>query len=99
MASIENAAGDSSRNASRNEKLKFSYNEQREYEAIDGMVEAAEQQLAQITSEMESAASDAVLLQELMQKQQAAEAELERLMERWAYLNELAEKIEAQRNS
>ncbi|MFD1176786.1 ABC-F family ATP-binding cassette domain-containing protein [Paenibacillus puldeungensis] len=97
--SVQNAAGDSSRNMSRNEKLKFSYNEQREYEAIDGMVEAAEQQLAKITAEMETAASDAVRLQELMQKQQAAEAELERLMERWAYLNELAEKIEAQRNS
>lgn len=97
--SIQNAAVDGGRNASRSEKLKFSYNEQREYEAIDGMVEAAEEHLAKITAEMEAAASDAVLLQELMQKQQAAEAELERLMERWAYLNELAEKIEAQRNS
>lgn len=81
----------------RQEKLKFSYNEQREYEAIDGLVEAAEQTLQRIAAEMEAAASDAMRLQELMQQQQAAEAELERLMERWTYLNELAERIEAQR--
>ncbi|MBA9086310.1 ATP-binding cassette subfamily F protein uup [Fontibacillus solani] len=83
----------------RSEKLKFSYNEQREYEAIDGLVEAAEQRLSGIADAMEAAVSDAVRLQELMKEQQEAEAELERLMDRWAYLNELAEKIEKQRNS
>ncbi|GJM74188.1 hypothetical protein HMSSN036_64040 [Paenibacillus macerans] len=41
---------------------------------------------------MEAAASDAARLQELMKQQEEAEAELERLMERWTYLNELAEK-------
>ncbi|MGP0585028.1 ABC-F family ATP-binding cassette domain-containing protein [Paenibacillus timonensis] len=87
-----------SRDPGRGEKLKFSYNEQREYETIDATIEAAELRLATISEEMESAASDAVRLQELMQQQQDAEAELERLMERWTYLNELAEKIEAQRN-
>ncbi|WP_339821149.1 ABC-F family ATP-binding cassette domain-containing protein [Paenibacillus sp. FSL R7-0216] len=87
-----------SRDPGRGEKLKFSYNEQREYETIDATIEATEQRLAAISEGMESAASDAVRLQELMQQQQEAEAELERLMERWTYLNELAEKIEAQRN-
>ncbi|WP_068619719.1 ABC-F family ATP-binding cassette domain-containing protein [Paenibacillus tuaregi] len=80
------------------EKVKFSYNEQREYEAIDGLVEAAEERLSQLAADMEQAASDAARLQELMREQQEAEAELERLMERWTYLNELAERIEAQRN-
>jgi len=47
---------------------------------------------------MEQAASDAARLQELMQEQQTTEAELEHLIERWTYLNELAEKIESQRN-
>lgn len=83
----------------RNEKLKFSYNEQREYETIDGLVEAAEQRLNRIVESMDTAASDAMKLQELMKEQQDTEAELERLMERWAYLHELAEKIEKQRNS
>ncbi|USB32254.1 ABC-F family ATP-binding cassette domain-containing protein [Paenibacillus sp. YPG26] len=80
------------------EKVKFSYNEQREYEAIDGLVEAAEQKIADLAAAMEQASSDASRLQELMREQQEAEAELERLMERWTYLNELAERIEAQRN-
>ncbi|MNE77616.1 hypothetical protein D3C76_1321210 [compost metagenome] len=53
----------------------------------------------EIMEAMESAVSDAVRLQELMKEQQEAESELERLMDRWAYLNELAEKIENQRNS
>ncbi|MNO76961.1 putative ABC transporter ATP-binding protein [compost metagenome] len=85
--------------SSRSEKLKFSYNEQREYEAIDGLVEAAEQRLSGIMEAMEAAVSDAVRLQELMKEQQEAEADLERLMDRWAYLNELAERIENQRNN
>ncbi|MEF2965560.1 ABC-F family ATP-binding cassette domain-containing protein [Paenibacillus sp. M1] len=88
----------SAKDPARGEKLKFSYNEQREYETIDERVEEAEQRLAGITEDMAAAASDAVKLQELMQEQQQAEAELERLMDRWAYLNELAEKIEQQKN-
>ncbi|GGF91823.1 ABC-F family ATP-binding cassette domain-containing protein [Paenibacillus aceti] len=93
----DNGASSDSRGA-RTERLKFSYNEQREYEAIDGMIEAAETRLTAIATEMEQAASDAVRLQELMQEQQTVEAELEHLIERWTYLNELAEKIENQRN-
>ncbi|SMF78347.1 ATP-binding cassette, subfamily F, uup [Paenibacillus uliginis N3/975] len=76
------------------EKLKFSYNEQREFEQIDELIEAAEAKMVQIQSDMETAASDASRLQELMNALQASEAELERLMDRWTYLNELAEKIE-----
>lgn len=81
----------------RAEKLKFSFKEQREYEAIDGLVEAAEQTVERLNAEMQESASDSVRLQELMEQLQEANAELERLMERWTYLNELAEKIEAQR--
>ncbi|AZK48026.1 ABC-F family ATP-binding cassette domain-containing protein [Paenibacillus lentus] len=88
----------SQKDQSRVDRLKFSYNEQREYEAIDGLVEAAEERLTEIAAAMEQAASDASRLQELMAEQQEAEAELERLMDRWTYLNELAEKIEQQRS-
>lgn len=92
-------ASGSAKDPGRAEKLKFSYKEQREYDTIDADVEAAEQRLTDITEEMALAASDAVRLQELMAEQQQAEGELERLMERWTYLNELAERIEAQRGS
>ncbi|HEY4390925.1 MAG TPA: ABC transporter ATP-binding protein, partial [Paenibacillus sp.] len=93
----DEAAGTSGR-AARTERLKFSFNEQREYDAIDGKIEATEARLTAISTEMEQSASDAVRLQELMQEQQTLEAELEHLIERWTYLNELAEKIESQRN-
>lgn len=76
------------------EKLKFSYKEQREFEQIDGLIEACEQKLEGIQKDMEAAFSDSARLQELLQAQQEAEQELEHLMDRWTYLNELAEKIE-----
>ncbi|AJS59451.1 ABC-F family ATP-binding cassette domain-containing protein [Paenibacillus sp. IHBB 10380] len=76
------------------EKVKFSFKEQREYDSIDQMIEKSEQKIADITLKMEEAFNDSALLQELMQKQQEAQSELEHLMERWTYLNELAEKIE-----
>ncbi|GAB6926426.1 ABC-F family ATP-binding cassette domain-containing protein [Paenibacillus sp. JCM 10914] len=81
------------------ERLKFSYKEQREYEQIDGLIKAVENQLAVIQAEMETAGSDAARLQALLQQQQDNELELERLMERWTYLNELAEKIEQSKGS
>lgn len=90
--------GSSAKEAPR-EKLKFSYNEQREFEQIDGLIEAAENKLAAVQTEMEAAGSDAARLQELLQAQEACEQELERLMERWTYLNELAEKIEQSKKS
>ncbi|MNO39764.1 putative ABC transporter ATP-binding protein [compost metagenome] len=75
------------------EKLKFTFKEQREYEGIDEAIEQAEQHLADISAQMEAAFADSGKLQELVEKQRQGEAELERLMERWTYLNELAEKI------
>lgn len=74
-------------------KLKFSFKEQREYEGIDEQIELAEQRLTDISAEMEAAFADSGRLQELVEEQRLAEVELERLMERWTYLNELAEKI------
>lgn len=79
--------------ATSREKLKFTFKEQREYEGIDEAIEQAEQYLVDITAEMEAAFADSGRLQELVEKQRQGEAELERLMERWTYLNELAEKI------
>lgn len=79
--------------ATSREKLKFTFKEQREYEGIDEAIEQAEQHLVDITAEMEAAFADSGRLQELVEKQRQGEAELERLMERWTYLNELAEKI------
>lgn len=77
-------------------KLKFSYKEQREHENIDGEIAALEEQLAQIRTEQEAKASDYVALQALQSRESELEAALEEKMERWVYLNDLAEQIAGQ---
>lgn len=74
--------------------LKFSFKEQREYETIDATVAGAEKRLQEINEQIDRADSDYVLLQELVKKQQEGERRLAELVERWTYLNELAEQIE-----
>lgn len=80
------------------QKLRFSYKEQREFETIDEDIAALEDAIAQCEADMESAASDYVKLQELMAKKEQLETQLEEKTERWMYLTELAEAIEAQKN-
>lgn len=92
IAAVEQS-GNAPAAAPSREKLKFTFKEQKEYEGIDEAIEQAEQHLVDISAEMEAAFADSGKLQELVDKQRQAEAELERLMERWTYLNELAEKI------
>lgn len=74
-------------------KRKFSYKEQREFETIDGEIAALEAQIAQVQAEQAANASDYVTLQTLQQRQEALETVLEEKMERWVYLNDLAEQI------
>lgn len=80
----------------REQKVKFSYKEQREYETIDADIAALEEKIAALEEEMGTAATNYGKLQELTVAKEAAEAELEEKMERWVYLNELAEQIEKQ---
>ena len=77
-------------------KLKFSYKEQREFETIDDDIAALEEQIAQVQAEQAAKATDYVALQELQEKQTQLEASLEEKMDRWVYLNDLAEQIAAQ---
>ena len=74
-------------------KLKFSYKEQREYETIDADIAALEAQLAQVQADQAAQATDYVALQALQEKQAELEAALEQKMDRWVYLNDLAERI------
>ena len=83
---------------SRPRKLKFSFKEQREYDTIDADIAALEAQIAACDAAIAENASDYVKLQELTAQRQALEAELEHKTERWVYLNDLAERIEAQRS-
>lgn len=77
-------------------KLKFSFKEQREYETIDEDIAALEKELEEIGRLQEASCSDYPVLQELELRRQETEAKLEEKMERWMYLNELAEKIAQQ---
>lgn len=78
-------------------RLRFSFNEQREYESIDAEVAALEQKLKELETLMEGAASDYIRLQELMEEKEVLDRQLEEKMERWLYLNELADKIAEER--
>ena len=77
-------------------KLRFSYREQREYETIDTDIAGLEAQIADCDARIAENASDYVKLQALSGEKQRLEDELDHKMERWVYLNELAERIAAQ---
>ncbi|MDU1348873.1 ABC-F family ATP-binding cassette domain-containing protein [Clostridium butanoliproducens] len=73
--------------------LKFSYKEMKEYEEIDEKIEEKENELDEVKKSISNGGSDFILLQELLEKQNKIEEELDYLMERWTYLNELCEQI------
>ena len=80
----------------RERKLKFSYKEQLEFETIDSELAEMERQVAECVEAQGRCGSDYVKLQELQVKQAELEAKLEEKTERWVYLTELKEKIDAQ---
>ena len=77
----------------RQEKVKFTYKEQREYETIDEDIAKLEEKLASIERQITANATNSVKLRELMEKQENCATELEEKEERWMYLNELAEQM------
>ena len=78
------------------QKLRFTYQEQKDWDVIESQIEKLEEEIADLDVQMEKAASDFVKLKELMDRKAQAESELDAKMERWMYLNDLAEKIEKQ---
>lgn len=76
-------------------KLKFTFNEQREYDIIEGEVAALEEKLEALEGDMMAHATNSVRLSELSAQKEQIEKKLEEKMDRWVYLNELAEKIKA----
>lgn len=80
----------------RERKLKFSYQEQRDFETIEGDISALEEKIENLDKEMASCTSDFVRLNELLAEKEKNEKLLEEKMDRWMYLEELAEKIKNQ---
>ena len=77
--------------------LKFTYKEQKEYDTIDNDIAALEEKLSMLNEEIEKNSSNYSRLTELSAQKEDAEAALNEKMERWVYLNDLAEKISAQK--
>ena len=81
----------------RKTKLKFSYKEQKEFETIDDDIAQLEDGIAALEAEILANATNPGKLNELMKEKEKAEHALEEKMNRWVYLNDLAEKIESQK--
>lgn len=99
-SSKESVAGGVTDNAVKNwkagqkKKLKFTYQEQKDYETIEGEMAELEEKIARLDKETLQCASDFVKLNALAKEKEAAEKLLEEKMERWMYLEDLAARIE-----
>ncbi|MBS5017873.1 MAG: ABC-F family ATP-binding cassette domain-containing protein [Eubacterium ventriosum] len=80
----------------RNKKLKFSYNEKREYETIEDDIAKLEEKIEKLDGEIVKNATNSVKLRELMESKEETETLLMEKMDRWEYLEDLAKKIEEQ---
>ncbi len=78
-------------------KLKFTYKEQKEFEVIDEEIASLEEKIEKLDQEMLQNATNSGKLNELMAQKEQAEHLLEEKMDRWVYLNDLAERIEKQK--
>ena len=81
----------------REKKLRFTYMEQKEWETIEETIAGLEEEIAGLEKKILKAATDYGRLNQLMEEKNEKEALLEEKMERWMYLNDLAEKIAGQK--
>lgn len=95
--SEDDKSSDSDRGKSREKKLKFSYKEQREYETIESEIADIEDRISRTEAEILENTSDFVKLQQLSNEKENLSDLLAEKMDRWMYLEDLAEKIESQK--
>ena len=84
-------------NRPKEKKLKFTFKEEREFQTIDEDIAALEDAIAENAKQQSIHCTDYVKLQELHDEQAELEAKLEEKTERWFYLNDLKERIDAQK--
>ncbi len=80
-------------NRTRPSKLKFTYKEQREFDQIDSVIEELEQKIKKTEEKISKETSNYVKLQNLTAEKSTLEEQLAEKMDRWVYLNDLAEQI------
>lgn len=81
-----------------NKKLKFTFNEQREFDTIDDDISSLENKIQSIDDNLDKYSTDFTKLQEMLDEKSNLEKELEFKYERWEYLNNLAEEIDSNKN-
>ncbi|MDK9711791.1 ABC-F family ATP-binding cassette domain-containing protein [Acidaminobacter sp.] len=81
-------------NETKSKLLKFSYQEQREFDLIDSVIAGLEAELQRLEERMLEASSDFEALGRLTEEKSALEQRMDEAIERWTYLNERYEEIE-----
>ena len=100
-AGADSAAGTAAKKSAQDgrthqKKLKFSFKEQREWDTIEDEIAKLEEKLESLDGQIAESATNYGKLNQLMTEKAETEALLEEKMDRWMYLQELAEKIAAQ---
>ncbi|MGI6007262.1 MAG: ABC-F family ATP-binding cassette domain-containing protein [Ruminococcus sp.] len=94
----EKSSGGKSWKQNRPAKLKFTYREQKEFETIDDDIAALEKQIAELDDQILANATNSARLNELTIQKEETEKKLDEKMGRWVYLNDLAERIEKEKD-
>lgn len=95
QAAPKTATGNDSGNGviKKDRPLKFTYKEQKEYEQIDDLIANLESEISETDNLINASATDFARLQELLNIKTQLENRLDEAMERWVYLNDLADAI------
>lgn len=91
----ESTTNKSNWKAGQKKKLKFTWQEQKDYETIEKLIADLEEKIEMLEGEIPKYSRDFVKLNELMKQKEDCEAQLEEKMERWMYLEDLAARIAA----
>lgn len=93
---VEESSAENSKDTwkKRDKKLRFSFKEQREFEAIDDEIAALEAKIEELDSQIAANATNSARLNELLKDKEEMEQKLEEKMERWVYLNDLNDQIQ-----
>ncbi|MDO4838583.1 MAG: ABC-F family ATP-binding cassette domain-containing protein [Clostridia bacterium] len=75
--------------------LKFTFKEQRDFDTIEETIAGLEDQLEQLGRELEANSADYTKVTELMAQQEETQARLDAAMERWVYLQDKYEAMQA----
>lgn len=93
VSAVKEKSGKKDWKQNHTQKVKFTFNEQREYDTIDEVIAKLESAIEKLDEDMVKNATNSKKLSELIEEKAKKEAELEEKMDRWVYLNDIAEKM------